>query len=201
MSIVQKIYFSSYKNTRFYFTKLSNIVLTSFLKIHYRLYGIQLGKNCKFFGLPKIVKKGNGRIKIGNNCTFRSNSTSNLIGINHKCIISTLKVGAQIIIGDGCGFSGTVIGSEKRVILGNHVRCGANTIISDSDYHSDDPRSGPPKEVVIEDNVWLGVNTVVLKGVTIGKNSLIGANSVVTKNIPENVIAAGNPCKVIRIIK
>jgi acetyltransferase-like isoleucine patch superfamily enzyme len=46
--------------------------------------------------------------------------------------------------------------------------------------------------------VWLGINCIVLKGVTIGENSLIGANSVVTKVIPANVIAAGNPCKVIK---
>jgi acetyltransferase-like isoleucine patch superfamily enzyme len=55
--------------------------------------------------------------------------------------------------------------------------------------------------VVIGDNVWLGVNSVVLKGVTIGKNSVIGANSVVTRDIPPNVIAAGNPCKVIKQIQ
>ena len=52
--------------------------------------------------------------------------------------------------------------------------------------------------LVIEDNVWLGGNVMVLKGVTNGRNTLIGAGSVVTKSIPANVIAAGNPCKVIR---
>jgi acetyltransferase-like isoleucine patch superfamily enzyme len=52
--------------------------------------------------------------------------------------------------------------------------------------------------VTIEDNVWLGMNVIVLKGVTIGKNSMIAANSVVTKDIPENVLAGGYPCKVIR---
>ena len=62
----------------------------------------------------------------------------------------------------------------------------------------DDPRSGKPKDVIIGDNVWLGVNVVVLKGVTIGDNTLIGANSLVTTNVPANVIAAGNPCKAIK---
>lgn len=56
------------------------------------------------------------------------------------------------------------------------------------------------KEVVIGDNVWLGGNTVVCPGVTIGNNVVIGAGSVVTKNIPDNMIAAGNPCRVIREI-
>jgi len=140
----------------------------------------------------------NTKIAIGSKCGFRSSATANLIGINRPCIISTLLPHAQIIIGNNCGFSGTVIGAFKSVTIGNNVRCGANTLITDSDWHLDDPRSSQPKEIIIEDNVWLGVNVVVLKGVTIGENSVIGAGSVVTKDIPANVIAAGNLCKVIK---
>lgn len=62
----------------------------------------------------------------------------------------------------------------------------------------DDPRSGEPKSITIKDNVWLGVNSIILKGVTIGRNTVIGANSVVVKAIPSNVVASGNPAKVIR---
>ena len=81
------------------------------------------------------------------------------------------------------------------------MRCGANTYIASTDAHSDDYRAGKDRPIVLEDNVWLGLNVVVLKGVTIGKNSLIGANSVVTKDIPANVIAVGNPCRVIKQIE
>ena len=90
--------------------------------------------------------------------------------------------------------------TPKGIKIGNNVRCGANTLITDSDWHMDDPRSGPNKDVVIGDNVWLGYGVKVLKGVHIGENSLIGIGSVVTKDIPANVIAAGNPCKVIKSI-
>ena len=62
----------------------------------------------------------------------------------------------------------------------------------------DDPRSGELRAVHIGDNVWLGINVTVLKGVTIGENTVIGAGSIVTKDIPANVVAAGNPCKVIK---
>lgn len=65
----------------------------------------------------------------------------------------------------------------------------------------EDTRSGRDADVYIGDNVWLGYGVVVLKGVTIGENSVIGARSVVTHDIPANVIAAGNPCKVIREIR
>ncbi|POB65431.1 galactoside O-acetyltransferase, partial [Vibrio vulnificus] len=54
--------------------------------------------------------------------------------------------------------------------------------------------------VHIKDNVWIGANSVVLPGVTIGENSVIGAGSVVTKDIPANVVAVGNPCRVLRPI-
>ncbi|MCU0473444.1 MAG: acyltransferase [Bacteroidales bacterium] len=115
-------------------------------------------------------------------------------------MISTLAEEAIIEIGDNCGFSGTVIGAFKYIKIGKNVRSGANVLITDSDWHPEDSRSGSPRPVIIGENVWLGGNSVVLKGVNIGENAVIGANSVVTKNIPANVIAAGNPCKVIRII-
>jgi len=163
-------------------------------------WGVTLGRDAHFSGKCYFKRYPGTKITIGNNCTFLSKATANLIGINRPCIISTNHSGhmATIEIGDHCGFSGTVIGAFKSIKLGNNVRCGANTLITDADWHLDDPRSGEPREVVIEDNVWLGVNSVVLKGVTIGANTVIGANSVVTKNIPANVIAGGNPCKVIR---
>jgi len=54
------------------------------------------------------------------------------------------------------------------------------------------------KEVILEDNVWVGANAIILKGVRIGKNSVIGAGSVVTKDVPSNVVVAGNPAKIVR---
>lgn len=180
--------------------KIKSKWFTFFVQISCYLRGIELGRKNIFIGLVTFRRRSNSKIIIGNNCLFRSSMTSNLIGINRKCIISTLTNDSQINIGDNCGFSGIVIGAFKSIKLGKNVRCGANTLITDSDWHTDDPRSGVPKEVIIKDNVWLGVNVIVLKGVTIGENSVIGANSVVTKSIPNNVIAAGNPCKIIKEI-
>jgi len=163
--------------------------------------GIEIGKYCRFYGKMKFCRFPHSLIRISDHCGFRSSYASNLIGINHPCIIATHRENAEIIIGKGCGFSGTVIGAFSSIKLGNNVRCGANTTITDADWHLDDPRSGKPAPIVIEDNVWLGLNAIVLKGVIIGRNSVIGAGSVVTKNIPPNVIAAGNPCKVIKSLE
>lgn len=163
-----------------------------------RWWGVKLGKRCSFEGKTHFCRVQNGIISIGEECEFNSSHTSNLIGVYSPCMLSTIASGALIEIGDHCGFSGTVIGAAKHIKLGNNVRCGANTLITDSDWHNDDSRVGANKEVVIDDNVWLGYGVKVLKGVHIGKNSLIGACSVVTRDIPANVIAAGNPCKVIK---
>ncbi len=176
-------------------------ICTVLVRLNYALYlNLHLGKKARFYGMPKFKNKPGGKITIGKNCAFRSKATTNLIGINRPCIISTNAPQAEVIIGNNCGFSGTVIGSFARIELRDNVRCGANTLITDSDWHTDDPRTGPNKPVLIEENVWLGEGVKVLKGVTIGKNSMIGAGSVVVKNIPENIVAAGNPCKMIKSI-
>ena len=166
------------------------------------LTGIEIGAQSVFYGSSKFKKLySNAHMSFGSNCCFRSLPTSNLIGIDRPCIFSVLEKDAILKVGDGCGFSGTVIGCFEGITLGNNVKCGANTLITDSDWHPEDPRGGKCKPIIIEDNVWLGVNVVVLKGVKIGRNSVIGAGSVVSKDIPENVIAAGNPCCVIKTIK
>ncbi|MGB4845382.1 MAG: acyltransferase [Ferruginibacter sp.] len=164
-------------------------------------WGVQLGQNARFDGKCHFKRYPKSKIIVGNNCEFLSRPNANLIGIDRPCMISTLTETAMIEIGDNCGFSGTVIGAFTSIKIGNNVRCGANTLITDSDWHPDDPRVGPSKEVIIGNNVWLGLNAVVLKGVEIGDNAVIGANSLVTKNIPANVIAAGNPCKEIAKLK
>ena len=164
-------------------------------------WNINIGKGCNFKGKTHFYRLQGSEITIGDNCVFNSSHTSNKIGVYSPCMISTIAQNAKIEIGEGCGLSGTVIGAALYIKLGKKVRCGANSLITDSDWHTDDYRTGKDKEVIIEDNVWLGYGVKVLKGVHIGKNSLIGANSVVTKDIPANVIAVGNPCKVVKQIE
>lgn len=92
------------------------------------------------------------------------------------------NIGADIIIGKG-----VYIAPNVGIITTNHD-------LNDLNKHSEG------KDVNIGAGVWIGMNSVVLPGVTIGANSIIGAGSVVTKNIPENSIAVGNPCKVKRVL-
>jgi len=161
-------------------------------------WGVQVGTGAVYNGYPKFQRHPESRITIGCGCVFNSSHTSNLIGVNRPCIISTLKNGAKIKIGNKCGFSGTVIGAAQKICFGDYVRCGANTLITDTDWHSDDSRTGLDSPVRIGNNVWLGFNVTVLKGVTIGDNTLVAAGSMVTRDLPPNVVAGGIPAKVIK---
>jgi len=173
-------------------------ILICFLK------GIKIGKGCTFFGIPIFIRFPGSKIVIGNNVIFRSNASSNYIGLNHRCIIVAKKKDAEIFIGDNSGLSGTSIVADTKIIIGENVLCGANVQIRDSDAHNLDPalrrQSSGVKTapIFIEKNAWLGMNSVILKGVRIGENSVIGANSIVTKTMPSNVVAAGNRCKIIK---
>jgi acetyltransferase-like isoleucine patch superfamily enzyme len=188
--------FLALRTSRLFFNRGFSSFITKGL---WGLKGIKFESGNEFYGIPKVVRTPFSSIKIGKNNRFRSDASSNLIGINHKCILSTHSRGAIIQIGDNCGFSGVSIGASEKIIIGNSVLFGANSVITDFDWHSDRYDSGS-RPIIIHDNVWIGLNTVILKGVEIGENSIVGANSLVIKSIPANVIAGGNPCKVLKEI-
>lgn len=180
---------------------IKNIKMRLWTLINYSVasyWRIKLGSGVRFNGKVYFNTLPKSKVFVGSNCIFNSSITSNMIGVYTPCMISTLSNYAEIRIGTGCGFSGTVIAAAKQVIIGDNVRCGANTMITDTDWHTDDYRAGIDAPVVIENNVWLGYGVKILKGVTIGKNSLIGACSVVTRDVPPNCIASGVPCRVVR---
>lgn len=183
------------------FTHKITCSIVSALEIYYlKAIGVEIQGKSKFKGWCSVYKRPHSRIALGSGCSFNSSHYSNHIGLNHRCIITTMQEGAFIKIGDNVGVSSSSITSFKSVTIGNNVRIGANCVIMDGDFHLDDPRTSPPRPITICDNVWLGYGVVVMKGVRIGANSVIGANSIVTKDIPENVVAAGSPCKVIKEI-
>ena len=101
--------------------------------------------------------------------------------------------------------TGGAICAAERITIGRNVAVGANSTIADTDFHPlnsmirhQHPQESNTAPILIEDDVFIGMNCLVLKGVTIGHGSVIGAGSVVTKDIPPCVIAAGNPARVLR---
>jgi acetyltransferase-like isoleucine patch superfamily enzyme len=175
----------------------ASLLATPLARVTSRRWGVELGKGCKFHGAPVWRRYPGTTIAIAGRCEFRSSHKSNLIGICHPCVISTLGAGATITIGEECGFSGAVVAAELAIEIGKNVRVGANSVITDTDWHAGDPRTTGPQKAVIGNNVWLGLNVTVLKGVTIGAGTIVGAGSVVTKPLPANVVAAGVPARVL----
>jgi acetyltransferase-like isoleucine patch superfamily enzyme len=167
-------------------------------------WDVDLGEGSRFYGPLNLRKAAGSRIIIGRGCVFRSSQWSNRVGLDRPCMLSTLYEGAQITIGDGSGLSGTVIAAATAVDLGRSVFCGGNVTIMDTDWHGvaidRRGRHGASRPVAIEDNVWLGLGVVVLKGVTIGRDTVVAARSVVSRSLPPGVIAAGNPAVPVRSI-
>lgn len=194
-----KHFISRVRNRFFSINRALQLIVGKVNKLRALYWGVHLGKNAKFRGHCYFKKAVDSIIIIGDRFTAVSIvKESNLV--KRPCTIQTNSRGALLEIGNNVGVSGCIIACFKHVKIGDNVKIGGNCTIFDGDFHADDPRSGKPKEVVIGDNVWLGYNTIVLKGVHIGENTVIGAYSVVTKDIPENCVAAGNPCKVIKYI-
>jgi acetyltransferase-like isoleucine patch superfamily enzyme len=168
-----------------------------------RWWGVQLGRQCRFYGMPIFSCHPKGNISIGRGCVFRSAEWSNSIGLNRRTNLSASR-DATVKIGEDCGFSGTAIAAARSIVIGNRVQCGANCTICDSDRHPLDhfarakclPVEGDPVE--IGDDVWLAMNVVVLKGVSVGARTVAAANSVLVKSVPEDVLVAGCPATVIR---
>ena len=98
--------------------------------------------------------------------------------------------------------TGSVIVVGKHISLGHDVMMGRNIVVYDSDFHSIPGEDGKPinfsKDVIIEDHVWLTNNVTVLKGVTMGKDSLISAMTLIRKDVPEKSLVAGIPGKVLK---
>jgi acetyltransferase-like isoleucine patch superfamily enzyme len=124
----------------------------------------------------------------------------------------------QCTVGDFTLLNGALIMAEEKIEIGSHCLISWNIGIADSDFHPLEPaqrlidaqalapyfKDRPPRPtlktapVKIADNVWIGMNAVILKGVTIGENSVVAAGSVVTKSVPPNTVVAGNPAVTVR---
>jgi acetyltransferase-like isoleucine patch superfamily enzyme len=164
------------------------------------------GKNLKIKGWPYIHIKYNSMIIIGNNVTLNSSNYGYHINMFKGVKILADGMNAEVRIGNNTRIHGTCIHAKSNISIGSNCLIAANCQIIDSNGHGllmDNPQEritsfDTPKPIIIEDNVWIAANCIILKGVTIGEGSVIGANSVVNTDIPPFSIAMGNPALVIK---
>ncbi|MCR5813293.1 MAG: acyltransferase [Desulfovibrio sp.] len=178
------------------------------LKLKARLLGISLGQKVTAHGPVGLLRWPGGRIDIGHGVHFISSwrrATAQTLYAPVR--LRVFGPGAAIEIGDGCELSGTSITARSQLIrLGKNVLLGPNCVIVDSDFHAPWPAhlrsSAPGYErdlgVRIDDYAWIGMQCLILKGVHIGRGAIIGAGSVVTRDIPAMTVACGNPCRVVK---
>lgn len=164
-------------------------------------------RNVEFRGYCVIFSFPNSYIKIGGGA-INSSFTSNMLGLWQRTII-VARYGGKIEIGDGFGISGSTIYAFDSIKIGKNATIGANCKIIDNDFHPLDPeqrRMSLNKEytkhrpIIIGDDCFIGMNSIILKGTTLGNNVVVGAGSVVQGNFPDNCIIAGNPAKIIKYI-
>jgi len=199
--LISYVYIFSQKN-------ISGFLGTISLRMKAFIFGVKVGKGTRCYGTIHLMRAQKSVISIGKNVTIISSSqrcgTSSIFAPTK---FRTHSKTAKIIVEDNVGMNGTsIIARSKTVVVGKGTMIAPNVLIMDSDGHALWPPENRLRnssienddDVIIGKNVWIGNRSMILKGVHIGDNSVIGAGSLVTKDIPANVLAAGVPAAVIR---
>lgn len=159
---------------------------------------LSIAKPYKIWGTIRFLIDGPGLIRIGKNFHAVSDRRRSFITLFAPCQLTTIGTG-KILIDENVGLNGTCISAKDSVSIGKRVMVAPNTIIMDWDGHAAWPPGdrwqggGGVKPVIIEDDVWIGMNCIILKGVRIGKGAIIGPNSVVLKDVESGCLYSGNP--------
>lgn len=192
MGLIRKIYRNTYK----IFNYLSNSLIIKINKSN-------VSKSTEINGIIKIVGDGK-KLYIGDYSKINSGKKFNPIGGDTRTIFSLL--GGEIKIGNNVGISNSAIIARTGVEIEDDVMIGGGVKIYDTDFHSlnyEDRMARPEigakyKPIKIKHGAFIGGHSIILKGVTIGEYSVVGAGSVVTHNIPDKQVWAGNPAKFIK---
>lgn len=175
--------------------------------IRCRYYRSLSSKKVRISGKPCINQalliEGDGEIRFAKNVHLGYKQSagfySQYMYMDVRGQRSVIQIGEGAILNNNINLSA----DHASIYIGDRTVCGINLSVHTSDGHGLSPGKRheglyPCLSVYIGENVFIGDDVIVLKGSSIGRNSVIGAGSVVSGNIPENVVAAGNPCKVLR---
>ncbi|ABC29520.1 Acetyltransferase (isoleucine patch superfamily) [Hahella chejuensis KCTC 2396] len=180
------------------YTRLTKLILS-------RKKGLIIGENVTFKGLPSIMLHPSAKVVLHDNVTVNSLNRGYHINMHSSVKLMADMPGATISIGKDTRIHGSCLHAYQSIEIGEGCLIAANCQIMDCSGHNiclTAPHErldskGTPKPIVIGNHVWVGANTIILPGVTIGNGSVIGAGSVVRNDIPAGCIAAGNPAQVL----
>lgn len=171
-------------------------------------FGVEHAALPQVFGVLQLAKTPGAKIVLGRDVVLVSSSMrATAATLQGPVRLHALSETAAIVIGDGVGLNGSSITARSRTIrIGDHTMLAPDVIVVDSDFHVPWPAEGratspgleQDADVMIGRNVWIGMRSIILKGTKIGDGAVIAAGSVVTDDIPRNVLAGGVPARVIR---
>jgi acetyltransferase-like isoleucine patch superfamily enzyme len=176
---------------RYVLTNLSKVGPVLNARRHLRK-ATSLGRKVTLYGNPQVVNEGT--MTIGERCR--------LVSTVAKLELVALP-GGHLEIGENVFINyGSSLVSSTHVKIGNDVLIGTHVMVMDTDFHRVEDKSWDTsgKPVIVEERAWLGNRSIILKGVTIGHDSVVAAGSVVTSDVPPRTIVAGVPARVVRTI-
>jgi carbonic anhydrase/acetyltransferase-like protein (isoleucine patch superfamily) len=178
--------------------------LSTFWVLEARLKGCQIGHNVCFVGRPLIGVAANSRLAVGDRAQIASALRANPLACSQPVVLRTLCPGAELILEQSVGISGSILCAASKIHIGEGTLIGSGAVIMDTDFHhlnqngqwDDNPAYGADP-IHIGRNVFVGARAIILKGVTIDDRAIVGAGAVVTKNVPANHVAVGNPARIL----
>ena len=200
--------------------QIYNLLFQILTSLFYQfISGIKLNTSNKLVGGVRIIKKNrliclltksqNGKLIIGNDFKCNNKIKSNSIGLIQPCVFNISTSGSKIIIGNNVGISGSSINATTTITIEDNVLIGSGCLISDTDshplhwedrlYNNNDKTAKAP--ITIKKNAFIGARSIILKGVTIGECAIVGAGSVVSKDVPPHTVVCGNPAKIVKTLK
>ncbi len=171
-------------------------------RLEARLKGVQLEGNVIFWGRPLISVAPDSTLLLGTNVQLASALRSSLLGCSQPCVLRTLSPQARLVMAANSGASGAVLCAGLSIEIGEGTLIGAGAMIIDNDFHVLTPAGwrtetrSNARAIKIGREAFIGARAIILKGVTIGDRAVVGAGAVVTRDVPANCVATGNPASV-----